>query len=110
MDVDPVEQGAADLREITADLPWRTDTMVRRVAIIATGARIHRGDEHKGTGIFHRVFRTADSNLAVFQRLAEHFEGALIELCEFIEKEEPVMREGYFPRMGFVGATSQGYL
>ena len=110
MNIDTIKHRTADLGEITTDLTWRTGAVMRRIPVVTTGARIHRGDEHKGTGIFHRVFRTADSNLAVFQWLAEHFEGTLVELRELIEKEESVMREGHFPRMRLVGATGQGYL
>lgn len=50
-------------------------------------ALFHRGDKHKGTRIFHGIFRARDGDLAVFERLTQHFEGGLIELRQFTQME-----------------------
>lgn len=42
------------------------------VTVIATGAGVHGGDEHKGAGVFHIILGTADSDLTILQRLAQH--------------------------------------
>ena len=84
--------------------------MVCRITVIATGARVHRGNKHKRARIFNGVLRTADGNLAVFEGLTEHFKGSLIEFRQFIEKEHPMVGHTYFTWQGFVATTGHRYL
>ena len=84
--------------------------MVRGIPVITTGTRVHRSDEHERTRIFHRIFRTADSYLAVFEGLTKHFEGRLVELWQFIEKEYAIVRHAHFARQGPVAATGHRHL
>ena len=80
MNIDAVEQRSTDLGEIALNLSGRADAVVGGVAIVAAGAGVHGGDEHKTAGIVDGVLGTADGDVTVFEWLAEHFEGALIEL------------------------------
>ena len=88
-----VEQGTADLVQITLYLARGADTLVGGVAIIATGAGVHGGDEHERTGKLYGVFGTADGDFAVFQWLAQHFECAFVELRQLITEEHAVVGE-----------------
>ena len=105
MDVDAVEQRSADLGEIALNLAGRADAVVGGVAIIAAGAGVHGGDEHKTAGVVDGVLGTADGDVAVFKRLAEHFEGALIKLRKFVEEQNPVMSQRDFSWL-WIGASA----
>ena len=91
MQVYPIEQGTTDLREVTADLSWGTDTMVCRIPVIATGAGVHGGHKHERTRVFHRITGTADGYLTVFQRLAQYLQGGLVKLWQLIQEKHPIM-------------------
>ena len=84
--------------------------MMRGISVITAGTGIHRGDEHKGTWVFHCVFRTTDGDLSVFERLTEYFEGGLVEFRKFVEKEDAIMRHTHFARQGSVATASHRYL
>ena len=84
--------------------------MMCRIPVVPTGARIHRGDEHKGAWVLHRIFRTTDGDFAVFERLTEHFEGGLVEFGQFIEKEHSMMSHTHFTRQRSVTATRHCHL
>ena len=47
MDVDAVEQGAADAFLVAGDGGGSAATFADRVAVVAAGAGVHGGDEHE---------------------------------------------------------------
>ena len=62
-----------------------------RVAPIAAGARIQRGDEHEIGRKRRAVKRPGDRHRAVFQRLAQHFERLAVELGQLVEEQHAVV-------------------
>ena len=109
LNVDAVHQRAGDARHIAGNLAGRADTRVRRVAVITTRTRVARRHKHERAGQRERVFCPADSDFAVFERLAHHFECLAVELCELVEKEHPMVGEADLTGLGVDAATDQGY-
>lgn len=70
--------------------------MVGGVAIVAAGTGVAAGYEHEGAGIFYRIFGAADGDVAIFERLTEHFEGGFVELREFVAKEYAIVGQARF--------------
>src|SRR5688572_3781118 len=62
--VDPVEEWAADLGTIALNLGGRAATFVLRVAEISARARVHRRNEHEGAGQRDFAGAARDRNLA----------------------------------------------
>jgi len=50
-----------------------------RMVVVSTGAGVHRGYQHKACRIVEAVFGARDGDVAVFQRLPEHFEHTAVE-------------------------------
>ena len=67
-----------DFVHIPLNLSRRADTVMRGVAVISAGTRIHARHKHERARIFYRIFGTGDSYLAIFERLAQHFERVLL--------------------------------
>ena len=107
MDVDPVDQRAADFRHIALDLRRRAMATAPRIASIAAGARIERGDQHEVGRERGAVERSRDRHGAIFQRLTQHFERLAVELGQFIEKKHTVVRQRNFAGRGRGTAADQ---
>lgn len=84
--------------------------MVRGVAVVAAGAGVHRGNEHKRGRVLHRVFCTADGDDTVLQRLAQHLEDGTRQLWHFVEEEYAVVGQRYFARLRIVAAADECHL
>ena len=80
MKFDAVHQRAGDARHIAGNLAGRADTCMSWIAVITTRARVARRHKHERAGQRERVFCPADSDFAVFERLAQHLERLLIKL------------------------------
>lgn len=89
---------------------WCADTVVGGVAIVAAGTGIAAGYEHEGAGIFYRIFGAADGDVAIFERLTEHFEGGFVELREFVAKEYTIVGQRDFSWLRIAAAAYQSYL
>ena len=85
MDVDPIQEGAGNLRLILADLGRRTSAGLLRIPIVPTGAGIHRRQKHELSGIGCRRGRPANGDDAIFQGLAQGFQGIFLEFREFVQ-------------------------
>ena len=109
MDVDTVQQGTTDFVHVTLYLPWRADAVVRGVAIVATGTGVHRGYQHKRTGIFHAVLSTADADFAVFQRLAQHLKDGARQFRHLIQEEYAIVCQRNLARLGIVSSTHESH-
>jgi hypothetical protein len=70
MDVDAVQQRATDPLLIAVDGPRRTGAGAPRVASVAAGTRIHRGDQGEVGREGQRAGGTGQRHSAVLQRLA----------------------------------------
>ena len=75
------------------NLAWCTDATMSRVAIISARTWIHARHKHEGAWIVYRVFGSADIDVAVFQRLAQYFQGGFAELWELVTKKNPVVSQ-----------------
>ena len=64
-----------------------TGTGLLRVAIIAAGTGIHRGDQLKVRREGQRSLGAADGDDFIFHRLAHHFEDARPEFGELIQEQ-----------------------
>ena len=92
------------------NLAWRADTVVRGVAIVAAGTRVHGGYKHETTRIFHIILSTTDAYLTVFQRLAQYFKDTARQLRHFIQKEHPIVCQADFTRLWIIASTHQSHL
>src|SRR5436190_7153235 len=93
MQIDPVEQRATDFGHISLDLRYRAMTFSPRIVSITAWARIEGGNEHKVGRERGRIQRPADRDVAILERLPQHFERCPIELRQFVEKQNAVVRE-----------------
>ena len=91
VDVDAVEQGTRDFVHVALYLSWGADTVVGWIAIIAAGTRVHACHKHERTRIVDGVFGAADVDVPVFQRLAQHLEGRLVELGQLVAEEHAIV-------------------
>ena len=74
MKVYSVEQRTRDFVHVALYLPRCADTGVRGVAIITAWTWVHGSHEHEATRILESIFGAADGDMAILQRLPEHFE------------------------------------
>ena len=55
-------------------------------------ARVHGSNHHEGYRIRQALCRPADTDLAIFEGLAQHFQGILFKLL-FIEEEHAIVSQ-----------------
>jgi hypothetical protein len=70
-------------------------------------AGVHRRHEHNVGGKGQRASGAADGDDAVFERLAQHFERALVEFGEFVEEQHAAMRQTYLAGARHTPPTDQ---
>ena len=63
---------------------------------VSAGAWIHRGDERDLRRKTHATAGSTNSQMPIFQRLAQGFENLAGKLRKFIEKEHALMGEADF--------------
>ena len=105
LDVDAVEQGTRDFVHVALYLSWGADTVVGWIAIIAAGTRVHACHKHERTRIVDGVFGAADVDVPVFQRLAQHLEGRLVELGQLVAEEHAIVCQRDFARLRSCSST-----
>ena len=108
LQVDAVEQGAGDAVQVLLYLSGAAHAWLRGGVVVAAGAGIHAGYEHEAGGIFHVALHARDTDLAVFQRLAEYFEHVAAEFGQLVQKENTVVGEADFARLGKAAASGHG--
>ena len=106
VDIDAVEQRAADLAEVVLDLAGRAAAFAGGIAVEAALAGIHGGHQHEAGGEAERHGGAGDAERAIFQRLAEHFENVARKLREFVEEEHAVVRQADFAGTRHAGAAA----
>ena len=85
--VDAVEQRAADAVEIFLDGDRRAGAVAGVVVEVAAGAGVHRADEQELRGELQAGGGARDGDGSVFERLAQDFERGAGKLGHFVEKE-----------------------
>ena len=97
--VDAVQQRAADLAHVVFDLHRRA---LARVLRRRPGSRTGRGSSTRpgrsGPGRSSSHEDARDGDLALFQRLAQHFQAAAVELGQFVEEQNAVVGQARFRR------------
>jgi len=93
MQVDAVEQWAAELALVAADLVGCAAAGARGVAQEAAGAGIHGGDELKACWKFALQRRARDADVPAFQRLAQGLQRGAGKLRQLVQKQHAVVRQ-----------------
>ena len=78
------------------------------MALVATGARVHGGDQLKGRRIAGATIRAGDVDLAGFQRFAQGLKHTSIKFRELIEKQHAAGGEGDLSRHGLTATANHG--
>lgn len=84
--INAVDDWAGDFLLIFGNQAWRAGAMFVWVIVITAGAGILAGDESKSGREQQRALGAADSDGAVFERLAQVFENGARKLGEFVEE------------------------
>ena len=80
------------------------------MVVVATGAGVHAGDQHKVGREVYGDFSSADGYLALFQGLPHHLQYGALEFGELIQKQDPMMGQGNFSGLRITSSADQGYI
>ncbi len=80
------------------------------MVVVAAGTRIHRSDEHEGTGVGDGLLGSRDVDDAVLERLSQHLKNGTAELRQFIEEKYAVVRQANLAGLWIGSAAYQGHL
>ena len=105
--VDAVEERSREPGAVALDHQRRAGAVVLGIAQIAAGAGIHSRHQHEGGGIGEAHRRTADTDLAVLQGLAQHLQDVLFEFRQFVQKQHAVVGQGDLAGPGNGAAADQ---
>ena len=92
-EIEPIAQRSGQARRVARDLRRRTAAGADRVAEEPARTRVHRADQHEPRGEDRRARRPRDSDRALLERLAQHFEHVPAELGHLVEEQHAVVRE-----------------
>ena len=90
---------------VAIDGDGRTFAGVPTVAQVAAGAGVHRGDEDEAGRERRRGHGARDRHLAGFERLAEDFQAAAMELRQLVQEEDAVVGEADLPGCRRIAAS-----
>jgi hypothetical protein len=91
--VDAIEQGSGETRPVARHLLLGATAAAPRIAEIATGTRIHRGDELEPRRKDGLPRRPRNMDFAVLEGLAQYLQDAAIEFRQLIQKQYAAVRE-----------------
>ncbi len=93
--IDAVHQGAGDARLIIGGAAIDAAALAGEAWLerVTAAARIHRSNQHETRRISNAVIGARHRDLAILQRRAQRIEHARIELRQFIEKQNALMRQ-----------------
>lgn len=92
-EIDAIEDRSREFRTVAFDLRFAAGTGFFFVSEVSTRTRIERTDEDEFRGIGITRIDPIDRNLAVFERLSEHFEEFGIKFEELVEEEDSFVCE-----------------
>ena len=98
--INAVQQRAAQLALVTANLLRAAATRPLGAAMKATGAGIHRRQQLKAGRKLAAQGRAGNGDVAVFQRLAQRFQGAAGKFRKLIQKQHAMVGQRNGPRPG----------
>ena len=93
VEVDAVEEGAGEAGVVALDLGRGAAAFAGGVGEVAAGAGVERADKEVACGELAGHGGAGDGDDAVFEGLAEGFEGAAGEFGHFVEVEDAVVGE-----------------
>lgn len=96
--VDAVEQRAAELGLVARDLVGRAAAGALHRAEVAAGAGVHGRDHLKACRKFGALRRACNGDASGLQRFAQCFERGAWKFGQLIQKQDAVVRERYFAR------------
>ena len=91
LQVDAVQQGAADALLIAGNGAGWAGAGMGRVAVIAAGAWVHGGHQHKAAGEYCAARHPAHRYLAILHGLTQNLQCVPLELRQFVQKQHTVV-------------------
>ena len=107
MQIETIEQRAGDLAAISRDTLRTAAAVAITVTEVAARTWIHGAGEHESGGVGQRHGGAGDRDKAVFEGLTEDLQHVLLELWEFVEKQDAVVGNRYFSWAWMGAATDQ---
>ena len=108
LQVEAIEQGAAEFAPVALAPGLTADTGPLRVAVPAAGAGVGGGHQGHGTGKAQSGPGAADPHLPFLQGLAQLVEHIAAKFSQLIEEQHAVVGQGQIARPGNRAAADQG--
>ena len=108
--VDAIQQWATDFVEVAAHGSCFADTFLGGVVVVAAGAGVHAGNEHKAGREVGDDFGARDGDFALFQGLPHDFECRPSEFWQLVQKEDAVVCERYFAGLRNAATAYERYV
>ena len=105
--VNPIHQGAANALLVAGNGGGAANALFAGMGVVATGAGVLGGDEHKTGGVGNGAGYAADGNYLVLQGLAQGFQGGAVELRQLVEKEDAAVAHSDFAGAEVAAAADQ---
>ena len=105
MQINAVQKRATNSAHVSLDGKRRTFALPLGVAKEPAGAWVKRRDEDETGGECRRVQGPRDGDFAFFERLPQDFQTTAIELWQFVEKQDAMMRHADLARGRHGAAT-----
>ena len=96
MNVYAVQQRPRNAADISLNLQRRAAAFASGIIPETTRTRIHCRRQHERGGKSQRHRRPADGHLLIFEWLAQDFQHAAIELRQFVQEQNALMRQRHF--------------
>ena len=110
VEVNAVQQGAADFGEIALDDAGRAAAFAGGIAVETTGTWVHGGHQHDARGKCESAIAAREIDGPFFERLTKLFQHAAWEFGQLIHEQNALMRETDFawPRTAAAAADQTG--
>src|SRR5271156_6208707 len=96
VDVNAIQQRTGNFRNVALDLHRRAVAFALGVSEKSAGTGIHGGGQHEARRKIHGERCARDGDVAVFQRLAHHFQHVALKFRQLVEKHHSVVAERNF--------------
>ncbi len=90
VDVDAIEQWSREFGEIPPDGKRRAGASAQPIAVVAARTRVEACDQHEVGGVGHRARRARHGDIAILERLAQHFQRRSRKLGQLVQEEDAV--------------------
>ncbi|GIS60429.1 MAG: hypothetical protein CM1200mP2_26540 [Planctomycetaceae bacterium] len=110
VDIDPVQQGAADPGHVTFDLRDPAVTIPARISPEPTRAWVHRRHQHQVRRKGHAAQRPGNRDLVLFERLPHYLQRPPVEFGQLVQEQNSVMRQADLSRRRTAATSHQSRL